>query len=402
MTRIFTTLLLSGLFSLSANAENLSTVVMKDKLETTPNYVFSNVSIDGLLTLVAPGYDSERQAQLEQYWNGVSIDNKSQEVLGLNRDQEGLLVSVNNQVWIDKEFEFLPQYVDALANNFSVTPQTMDNDQPAETADAINQWASDNTNELIKDVIKQDQINSDVVSVLANAVYFKGEWEEKFDADNTVDAPFYGVTNNVPTMTKKAEGATYVPVTMVMDKAEGVLLVEIPFKGESHALVVAMPAEALDVGFSTDFVYDQNSGDVEKVFQDYIANGQAFTSLQERGYTLDFTEFQMPKFEVESEIKGVEKMLSGLGMDELFEAGVLSNMSNDPRAKLSKVFQKAKIIINEEGGEAAAVSVGTIVLESAIMPQGRLLINGPFAYAIRDNESSVTLFEGVVKDPSAE
>ncbi len=391
-------LFLSLLVTVATQAQNLSTVVMEEKLSENPNYVFSNTSIDGLLTLVGYGYDASRVATLEQYWNSVSLDQKSQKILGLNRDEEGLIVSVNNQVWLNDQFQFLPQYVSALDFNFGISPQLMDVSQPTLVADEVNQWASNNTNELIKKVLRPDQVSGDTVSILANAVYFKGEWEESFDAEQTVEAPFYGV-GDVSMMTKQSSGGLYVPLMAYMNPTDGVLIVELPFKGETHSLVIAMPAKMMENNSSYDYVYDSTAMDVNSVFANYIANGRAFDDLYNYGMTQDYEKFQMPKFEIETEINNIEKKLADLGLATLFDKGALSNMVDDPRAELSKVFQKAKIIINEKGGEAAAVSVGIVTTESFVMPQGELLVNGPFAFAIRDKQSEETLFEGVVTEP---
>ncbi len=107
----------------------------------------------------------------------------------------------------------------------------------------------------------------------------------------------------------------------------------------------------------------------------------------------------MPKFTIESELKNIQDNLNAAGYGSLFAQGVLSRMSADPRAQLSFILQKAKIIVNEEGSEAAAVTIGGIRTTSVPMSR-HLKINGPFAYAIRDDKSGVTLFEGVVRNPA--
>jgi serine protease inhibitor len=70
---------------------------------------------------------------------------------------------------------------------FNSTVESMDFGSPA-TAQRINQWTADNTNNLIKDVM-QSTNPMDLMYVL-NAVYFKGTWTSKFDASQTKERPF--------------------------------------------------------------------------------------------------------------------------------------------------------------------------------------------------------------------
>jgi len=83
--------------------------------------------------------------------------------------------------------------------------------------------------------------------------------------------------------------------------------------------------------------------------------------------------------------------------DCIFQKGALSKLTSDSKTKLSYIFQKAIIKVDEEGTEAAAVTGGGATTTSVPVSFGELKINGPFAYAIRDINKQVTLFEGVVR-----
>lgn len=387
---IFKASVFASLFSMSAFASNLSDVVMKEQLKDNSNYVFSNASIDGLLSLLGLGFGPSEQQLLVQYWDGESIQSQISKAKSGSVSSPDLVVSINNQIWLDQKFAFLPSFNLEMLTYFGIVPQKMDVSQPTAVADQVNQWAVKNTNNLIKEVVKSDDITSDTVSLFANALYFKGSWEEAFDKNNTVDDEFYGA-GQVSTM-RKSESSV-----RVFEPEKNVILVELPFKGGSHSFIIAMPMVITSAGQWESDVYEYDSnGDVQSVFTKYISQGEAFKAIKDNGYNTEFEKFSMPKFEIDSEIKNIQDLLPELA--PLFVKGALSNMSDDPNVKLSKIMQKAKIIVNEEGAEAAAVSVGTITFESFHKPL-ELKINGPFAFAIRDLKNGNTLFEGVITNP---
>jgi serpin B len=55
----------------------------------------------------------------------------------------------------------------------------------------MNTWIAKNTNHKIKNLILESWLNSMTVMVLVNAVYFKGEWETKFDPSKTKKQLFF-------------------------------------------------------------------------------------------------------------------------------------------------------------------------------------------------------------------
>ncbi|GFP92969.1 serpin-zxa, partial [Phtheirospermum japonicum] len=51
-----------------------------------------------------------------------------------------------------------------------------------EVRKAVNEWAEKKTNGLIKDILPPGSVDVSTVLILANALYFKGAWSEKFNA----------------------------------------------------------------------------------------------------------------------------------------------------------------------------------------------------------------------------
>ncbi|KAL6987582.1 hypothetical protein U1Q18_013327 [Sarracenia purpurea var. burkii] len=77
-----------------------------------------------------------------------------------------------------------------------------------EVTNEVNSWAEKETNGLIKEVLPSGLVDSSMMLILANALYYRGEWNEKFDASNTKDHDFHllnGSSVQVPFMTSKKE-----------------------------------------------------------------------------------------------------------------------------------------------------------------------------------------------------
>lgn len=60
-----------------------------------------------------------------------------------------------------------------------------------EVRNRINNWVSNMTKNHIRDLLPPDSITEDTDLVLANAVYFKGLWAQRFDPKNSKRDIFY-------------------------------------------------------------------------------------------------------------------------------------------------------------------------------------------------------------------
>lgn len=70
----------------------------------------------------------------------------------------------------------------------------------------VNSWVAETTNGLIKELLPHGSLDISTALVLANALYFKGEWNHKFDPSKTRNGEFYlfnGSTIQVPFMTSR-------------------------------------------------------------------------------------------------------------------------------------------------------------------------------------------------------
>ena len=160
------------------------------------NLVLSPYNATMALSMVAKAAGGETRAEMAQTLFGTTPENLdaeiaklmalNTEVLEANKDQVTLKTA--NAVWANSEqVELDAGYTGALKREFDADVTAQPFSDPA-TVEAINEWASDNTNKLINSII--EELGPDDLAVLASALYFKGDWTNKFDKEETKDQTF--------------------------------------------------------------------------------------------------------------------------------------------------------------------------------------------------------------------
>jgi len=108
------------------------------------------------------------------------------------KDEEGFRLNIVNAIWGQKDYEFLTEFLDVLAENYGTGLRILDFiTEPEESRVTINDWVSNQTEGRIEDLIPQGVIDALTRLVLTNAIYFNAAWENTFDEDMTADGPFY-------------------------------------------------------------------------------------------------------------------------------------------------------------------------------------------------------------------
>ena len=85
--------------------------------------------------------------------------------------------------------------------------------KPDEARHEVNLWAERKTRGLIKEVLPLLSVKRDPALILANALYFKGAWNQKLDVSKTRFRDFHllnGKIVQVPSMTGVGGAASWV------------------------------------------------------------------------------------------------------------------------------------------------------------------------------------------------
>ena len=168
-------------------------------------------------------------------WLDVELAQRGEGAEG--KDGEGFRLNIVNAIWGQKDYSFLPAFLDVLAENYGAGLRILDFTNETEKSRlAINQWVSDQTEGRIEDLIPQGAIDAWTRLVLTNAIYFNAAWEYPFDENVTADGPFYlldGGQVTVPMM-KQTESFGYTD-------GEGFQAVELPYDGGELSMVILIP-----------------------------------------------------------------------------------------------------------------------------------------------------------------
>ena len=293
-------------------------------------------------------------------------------------DGEGFRLNIVNAIWGQKDYPFLTDFLDVLAENYGAGLRILDFINETDRSRAtINDWVSDQTEGRIPDLIPQGVIDALTRLVLTNAIYFNAAWEYPFDKKTTADGPFYlldGGQVSVPMM-KQTESFGYT-------EGDGYQAVELLYDGGELSMVILLPA-------SEDFEAFEQGLEAQGV-SDIISDLQP----AEVGLT-------MPKFKFDSEFS-LKDTLEGMGMELAFSgAADFSGMTGTPDLCISEVLHKAFVSVYESGTEAAAATA--VVMRETAMPGEpvEVTIDHPFIFLIRDIETGAILFVGRVLNPRA-
>src|SRR5690606_33900526 len=127
-------------------------------------------------------------------------------------------------------------FLEVARGPFDAEVRGLDFDQPA-AAEAINGWVKAATQNRIERMV-DGAIDPSTVAFLMNAVYFKGDWTQRFDASKTTTAPFLladGTTQPVRLMRLQDD--------LPRRFGDGWVAAEAPYGGGAYRMTVAVPTD---------------------------------------------------------------------------------------------------------------------------------------------------------------
>jgi len=213
--------------------------------------------------------------------------------------------------------------------------------------------------------------------ILVNAIYFKADWLNQFDANSTGDGTFHLLDGTEVTTEMMHEGMFGVPYM----QGNGYQAVELAYAGETAAMDIIVPDAGNFEAFESSF---------NKEILDETLNGMQPASV----------EFGLPKFEFTKDF-GLSDTLKSLGMSAAFDGDLadFSGMTGKKDLFIGNVIHKAFVAVDEEGTEAAAATAVIMETTSAPMYDVNLQVDRPFIFIIRDTVNGQILFIGRVMDP---
>ncbi|XP_047084755.1 serpin-Z2A-like [Lolium rigidum] len=381
------------------------------------NIIFSPLSIYTALGLVAAGARGKTLDEILAVLGASSREEVAEVVRGvaesaLATDGSGpLIITFACGVWHQKGLALKPAYRAAAVESYKAEASAVDfQEDPEGSRAAINGWVAEATNKLIASLLPPDSVHEDIRLVLANAMYFKGKWEDRFHQSLTKDADFYrldGSTVSVPFMTSGR-----LPTTGTEEEEDFPFFFfeqeeEVKYFVASYDdgfKVLKLPYQAPNGGKYSMCVFLPDARDGLPSLADEMASGgRRFLFDHLPDWRISVDKLLLPRFKLSFSCS-MKETLQTLGLRAAFcEEADLSDMVDDSgqdmKMRVEDVFHKAVVEVNEEGTEAAVSTAATSVLQCYRTPFN-FVADHPFAFFILEEVSSTVLFAGHVLDPS--
>jgi len=369
------------------------------------SFIYSPLSITYVLGMVNDAATGQTEKELEEtlgfHEGGIQAVNEYCKKLieGLPKVDDKVTLNIANAIFVNNYYTLKEPFHKDMQTYYDAKAEALNFSSP-QTLDQINSWCNEKTKGMIPTIL--DEVDPAIVSYLLNAIYFKADWSSKFDQKNTKEEGF---------TTEKGE--TKLPMmhqkVLIQYVNNGMFsAVKIPYGNNMWNMMVMLPEE----GFTTDHIINHLAGlglnGVEGAFCE-IEDGIATMSV--KSFSPHEVDLKLPRFEtssdtddIKSETNGITDGLIGLlqrmGIKRVFADGSaeIPNMCEGYNLYIDMMRQKAKIKVNEEGSEAAAVTVAAMTYKSASAPKeypkATFHANRPFVYVIREASSDVILFVG--------
>ncbi len=343
------------------------------------NVVYSPLSLWSALAMLAQcaSGDSRRQALdalgAEDVYELREGASRVWRTLYTDDGQSSLILS--NSIWLNGNLRgtYVQETLDVLAEQYYSSAYSVPMGTDAADS-AVTEWVSKQTNDLIGSGAPVVKTNPETLALLASSLYYKAAWTEEFMADRTQEDTFTaadGQESQVDFMHQTQSGS-FLRRENWRAAQLGTSLGRITF---------VLP----DEGISPESLL-QNPDFLSEL--DFSAEHTVYGEVQ----------WSVPKFDVDSSLDLMDA-LKAMGVTDLtdMDRADLTALT-DLDAYLSEAKQLARVKVDEEGVEAAAVTILEIDECCALPPVEPEVcvmdLDRPFLFVIRTQD--VPLFIGIV------
>ena len=346
------------------------------------NVFISPISLYMALSMLYNGAEGKTKEEIAKVLHVEGIDvnelNRANASLRLKlqNDTSPIRLNVANSIWLNDNFHFQSTFLKNTSHYFNAKIEEIDMHNQ-NTPKWINDWGKNSTKGKINKVV-DEPLNADVVAMLINAIYFKGDWTYPFYKEQTQKQFFYlkdGTTKDIPLMVLNEKLAYF--------EHEKFQAISLPYNDETMSMKVLLPNEnsslkELESMLTMDHWKQWNS------------------AFQKRNGTI-----LLPAFQLEYEVL-LNKFLVDLGMATAFSYNAnFSKMIKEKNSlAISEVRQKTFLDVNEEGTEATAITSAAIAETSAPVDSFYMKVDRPFIIVITEDETDTILFMGSIANPN--
>jgi len=376
------------------NANNQFAFELYSKYKSNEgNIFFSPYSISTALAMTFEGARGKTADEMQSVFHFPKDEalrrNSFQQIYNeINKEDKPYMLKTANALWAQEGYTFLDSYFSLIKQYYGGNATNLDFVNKAEESRlTINNWAEEQTNNKIKDLIPSGSLGPLIRLIITNAVYFKGTWFIQFDKTKTVEKDFKvspGKTVKAMMMTLTGERAKF-----PYDETEDLQVLELPYQGQELSMLILLPKE----------------GTMDSL--EASLNAQRISELR-NSLKNERVNVYLPRFKFETKYF-MKETLVGMGMPTAFTLGVdfggeadFSGMTGSKDLNIDQVIHKAFVEVNEEGTEAAAATAVAVIAAGSLEPRIKIFnADHPFIFVIQESATGNILFLGRVNDPSA-
>ncbi|KAK8956241.1 Serpin-ZX [Platanthera guangdongensis] len=308
------------------------------------NFVFSPLSLIAALSLTASGARGETLREMLSFLGSPNLDHLHSASAHLAQtisagDRE-LILSFVNGAWVDRSMAVNPSFVAVAASVYGAAIEPVDFIHQASLEEKkINTWIEKKTNGIIKNLIPEGTINHSTRLILANALYFKGKWQDKFDNFMTKTDKFYllnGSTIQTPFMSSREN--------QFISSHAGFQVLKLPYKKEEDGQDSRSFSMLL-------FLPNERNGLHDLIKR--IVSAPNFVQEHVPRRRVDVGRFMVPKFKILFNFEASD-VLKQLGLNSIFSSssadlgGMCLESSRVGQLFVSNILHKAAIEVDEE------------------------------------------------------
>ncbi len=292
-------------------------------------------------------------------------------------EQAEIVLDAANALFGEQSVAWEQDFLDTLVDSFGAGLRPVDFvSASAAATDAINAWVAEQTRDKIPVIVPAGLLNALTRLVLVNTLYLKAPWDTPFRKHLTADGPFRlatGESVQVPRMVAGSDTANG------WGLGDGWQSTRLLYVGGKLAMTIVLP----DEGRLADVEAAIGQGGLPEILG---ALDHQAVELTLPSWTFRFNASLVPS-------------LQALGMVTPFGDADFSGMTKDEDIFISDVLHEVFIAVDEDGTEAAAVTV--IAMRATGMPAEPVpfVVDRPFLFVIHDVEHGTPLFVGRVADP---
>ncbi|MGE0021374.1 MAG: serpin family protein [Draconibacterium sp.] len=344
------------------------------------NIMLSPLSVSLALAMTYNGANDETKTAMEKTLKvyGLTPDDINKSYFDLVNAIKSLdpkvLLEIANAIFYRNDFVVENNFVNTNRQYYNAEISALDFNSP-QAVNTVNNWVAEKTHDKIKTIL--DRITPQQVMFLLNAIYFKGTWTKEFNSKSTELQLFYPETDsNIQTETMQRVD------TLLYTSNNLFSAVQLSYGKGSYNMYVFLPNH-------------------DKKLQDIVDNLNAdnWETWMKSFSETQNVDIKFPKFKYGYEIK-LNNVLTEMGMGVAFtSAADFTGINRSGSLNIDYVKHKSFIEVNEEGTEAAAVTIVAIERNSVEPQKIPFYVNRPFFYAITEKSTGAVLFMGTVKNP---